>query len=71
MWVGHEGLQIALLQGQNLPAPPRPAPPHLSPPRFALGSAGVWYAGTSWKIECVIKLIKTILCVLIFLSSFN
>lgn len=35
------------------------------------GSAGAWYAATNWKIEYDIKLIKTALCVLIFLSSFN
>lgn len=38
---------------------------------FVLRSAGVGCAAANWKIECDIKLIKTALCVLIFLSSFN
>lgn len=70
------GRQQKVLRAVPLPAE---ASPSLSTPSraplflfgFVLRSAGVWYAATNWKIECDIKLIKTALCVLIFLSSFN
>lgn len=65
-----ESLGAVLLPPRHLPcSPPFPCSPFLF--GFVLRSAGVWYAATNWKIECDIKLIKTALCVLIFLSSFN